>query len=507
MANILIGNEEYTTIKTSQVYKATHDGEGNRLPYLYRSFISFTYGGKAIEDFGLIVVTNGVKETPAYASFSDVTETFDVLDGQLYWGSHFEANKIIMTLATDGITDVQLNEFKKWFEPGKLKELILAEYPNRAIMARVAESPIFSLLPFEKEASLKISNISYKTKTTEYRGEISFSFVMDEPYWYNKLNYMPTYINKETMEEAELNDAHVVNTLEDEDSLKIMLEDGIPYQNVLSGDYFLGGNILVTRESRVGSAQVGNAYVGIITGTSSGLTTSNTPTYLFYSGTAPCKPKIQFQIAPSFSGYYIQIPKNSFVNNDIKSYIRLTNNGVDKYFYFTTPSLLTGYNTAISIFSASEGKSIIEIKTQITNEVKEYYSRAWAIACLNKINSNESYIINNTEASDVDNLKIYMQHFIDINTSFTFSFDSKTGEALGNFRVATLDANHNDVDNSFTYLNVVENVGDMVLSNYLIIDEKNYLNSDGNIVAANCTQITSNDTLSNFLIFFKNMYY
>jgi len=38
---------------------ATHNGAGDRLPLMNRSFISFSYGGKPIEDFGLIAITDG----------------------------------------------------------------------------------------------------------------------------------------------------------------------------------------------------------------------------------------------------------------------------------------------------------------------------------------------------------------------------------------------------------------------------------------------------------------
>jgi hypothetical protein len=43
-----------------------------------------------------------------------------------------------------------LDEFLHWFAAGKIRELILAEHPNRAIMARVSEPPRLSVLPFEK---------------------------------------------------------------------------------------------------------------------------------------------------------------------------------------------------------------------------------------------------------------------------------------------------------------------------------------------------------------------
>ena len=41
----------------NQVYTATHDGEGKSLSVMDKHFISFSYGGKNIEDFNLMSVT------------------------------------------------------------------------------------------------------------------------------------------------------------------------------------------------------------------------------------------------------------------------------------------------------------------------------------------------------------------------------------------------------------------------------------------------------------------
>jgi len=48
---------------------------------MYRSFISFTYGGKKIEDFDLIVTQNDRLDRDGYASFDDNTTTYDNLHG------------------------------------------------------------------------------------------------------------------------------------------------------------------------------------------------------------------------------------------------------------------------------------------------------------------------------------------------------------------------------------------------------------------------------------------
>jgi len=61
----------YSNTKYTQVYIATHRGEGagSRLPYMNRSFISFSFGSKKdstgkeipvnIEDFNLIATIDG----------------------------------------------------------------------------------------------------------------------------------------------------------------------------------------------------------------------------------------------------------------------------------------------------------------------------------------------------------------------------------------------------------------------------------------------------------------
>jgi len=80
------------TTRRGQVYEATHVGE-NLLPYMKRSFISFSFGGKRIEDFDLIATFNGDRMSKqGYASFNDITSSYDVLDGQYYWNTHYTSN-------------------------------------------------------------------------------------------------------------------------------------------------------------------------------------------------------------------------------------------------------------------------------------------------------------------------------------------------------------------------------------------------------------------------------
>jgi len=118
---------------------------------MYRSFISFSYGGKNIEDFDLIAVTDGDRmNKDGYSSFNDITSSYDNLDGQKYWNTHYTTNTISFKLVTDGMEQRQLDDFLYWFSAGVCRELILAEHPNRAQLARVASVPKLHLLPFEK---------------------------------------------------------------------------------------------------------------------------------------------------------------------------------------------------------------------------------------------------------------------------------------------------------------------------------------------------------------------
>ena len=174
-----------------QVQTATKNGQGNSLSILNRQFISFSYGGKNIEDFDLLAVfSNDRLNKEIYAPFNDTTTEQAELDGQMFWRSNFKAGQLSFNLATDGMTSIQLEEFKNWFQPGIERELILSEYHNRKILARVANPPQISLLPFEQSVQVKVGEKYYTTKTSLYKGEIRLDFVMDDPYWYSIFSHL-----------------------------------------------------------------------------------------------------------------------------------------------------------------------------------------------------------------------------------------------------------------------------------------------------------------------------
>lgn len=266
----LIGNEVASTPKNyTQVYKATHIGE-NRLPYMYRSFISFSYGGKHIEDFNLIATYSDRIERNGYADFEDITSSYDVLNGQFFWGSHYTTNSLQFTLSTDEIEQKTLDEFMRWFTPGKYKELILAEHPNRAIMARVSKVPEIKLLGFEKKVQFQVGTdqnnqpIVYNTSTTAYRGDIILELVMDDPHWYSKINIFGHYDSVENIYYDTWTDANGLegNWYSKIDAVKIAYEDGIPGNNMIENSMLFGNNIYANT-STVDEAKIASVTIEV----------------------------------------------------------------------------------------------------------------------------------------------------------------------------------------------------------------------------------------------------
>ena len=253
----------------TQVYQATHRGDGpnNRLPFMNRSFISFTYSNidgplVHIEDFNLIATIAGDRwERDGYTTFNDLTTNYDNLDGQYYWGTHYKSHSITFNLATDGIDQKMLDDFLNWFRAGVSRELILAEHPNRAQMARVQEPPQLSLLPFEGHTTMIVSDVERQITTTLYKGEITLTLVMDEPHWYAKDNILGKKITEEVATGIRTRyidwwidaNGESVEIFASQDALKILYEDGIPLGSMIENNMLLGNKAYANVESQTES--------------------------------------------------------------------------------------------------------------------------------------------------------------------------------------------------------------------------------------------------------------
>lgn len=566
--NVLVGEEtEHPVPSSTQVYKVTHNGN-KRLPFLRRSFISFTYGEDAsgrpvpIEDFNLISTFDGDRlSRQAYASFNDLTSNYDVIHGQFFWGSYYTNNSLTFKLATDEMSQEDLDRFKYWFKAGTVRELVLAEHPNRAVMARVATPPEIELLPFEKRVTVHLKDKEFQTSTTVYRGEITLELTMDDPFWYAKQNILGIQDANGNYESEDWIDANGVKAsiLESEDAIKIIYEDHIPIGSQINVGVFLGGNLYATLNyepySRVvteiseedyqraqdeitGDERLRRAYLiasepvineetgeqeidpetnqpitktvyymgayiadeetwqqygALVAGAQTGSSGSgtqgiplppgdNNPAYLYYAGTAPSPVKMRFTLKPEFDNdCYIITPQSKLSNPD-RPYNTITLEATNKHeFKFTLPALWQSYNYVLQIFDNRDiirtGNAWLIVRETIRDTIRHPAVRQWANYVIDQKENKEKGII--MEEDDVgeiiSSLKDGMKEMlIENNNAYPahFTFDGRTGEAIGEFTYKTINGNK-----EISETTSVENVGDMVKSSYLILDERNILDS------------------------------
>ena len=475
----------------TQVFRATHglkeDGTYSRLPYMERSFISFSYGGKLIEDFGLIVADDqAFMQRPIYGAFEDNITESNYFDGQIYWSSHFSAREIEFTLSTDGITERQLGAFKHWFKPGIIRELIVSQHPNRAILARVSQPPEYEVIPFDKQTTITIAGEQYATKTTLYKGSITLKMVADDPFWYSLRNTIEvldntgSYNNQWVNANGEREDYRAPVA---KDARKIMLEDGIPSITMIKNDDgvdSIGENTRIIRldgdtedGSKVGSAVVGQAHVYPAyepAPDKQGFYISpKYPAYFYYCGTAPGKPTIHFQF-----------PMN--IDDDTKyikpetGYYTLTVQSINKsQLYFTLPSFLAAYNDAIKIFRGFRaGDSIEEVRAAFRDQIKHRQIRRLAIELLNKLGRDV--------LEDVDFESVIDELTSEIKKYRVFVFiDCKTGHvSLQVMKQKQDNDSQQSAQNTSSQEMILEEDGtDMILSNYISFDDRNYFSQDG----------------------------
>ena len=533
----LIGREIASGKRYSQVYQATHEGE-DRLPFMNRSFISFTYGGKFIEDFNLIATITGNKlNREGYASFEDTVSTYDNLDGQFYWATHYKTNQMDFTLSTDGIDQKQLDDFLHWFRAGVSRELILSEHPNRGIMARVQNPPKLDLLPFEQTINIIISEQSYPTKTTLYKGDIQLSLVMDQPHWYSLVNILGMKDGDHYVDLYQgINDPSPISIFASQDALKILYEDGIPLGSMIKDNMLLGNNAYAqadtAKESKIwdpersggehplGSARINGTvtgsenpaseytpgnYVGIIAGAIvdiddkgiSSLPAYNgnaiTAGYFYYSGTAPAPIQLSFTLTPKLLDDYISIPGNKYKNENGNAYNTITIESVNaQTLRFTTPNVYTSYNKVINIFKTmiNNTNGWEDVRNAVRDQVRHPRVREWGMKCLDyeiaQINDATALLTDSTHlASIVSNMTQFLKKANGDLYPVEFILNSETGEAIGHFTYRTVTTLA--VDNFSTYGlpsqegQQVEDVGDMLLSNYIILQDRNYPTAEGYI--------------------------
>lgn len=543
---VLVNDNQIT-----QVYLATHEGVDKYLPLMQRSFISFSWGGKNIEDFGFLVTTDGsFLQKKIYGNFTDNITESNILDGQIYWNTHYDSNDINFSLSTDGITEAQFNEFKHYFQPGIIKELVLAENPNRAINVRLSETPELHMIPFEKKIIKKIVGQEYETSTTLYKGSIFLSFIADEPFWYSKVNVLDYKNSAGKYEQGKWinTNGEKVDILQDQDALKIIMEDNIPILDMIlntseegtvtsfsdlisfgTKEFIGSSNIKTSESSKIGYAIVGKGHVypailnysegieisppSIISTDDSATDSVSSAAYVYYPGTAPCKPVLYFTITPTINetSGYITIPYNSFGTNSKEYNTIVFQSQQKKKLKFTLPNFYMSYNQVIQIFNnIKENMTWEQIKTLIRDNIKHWIVRNYAIRIVSFISIIQDYQditwLNKTAIKNrcieemikflipTEEVKLSADYIIDCNAGQATAFISCIKEYGGNKQI------------------IEENVGDMICSEYLTLEDMNVLANDGMLKTWTlshpeyCYRIYSDIELKNFNVSYKYLY-
>lgn len=475
----------------TQTFLATHreTSEGWVRPSeLNNSFITFNFGGKWVDEFGLIVsFPEGRLQRNLYAQFEDITSDYDIIDGHYYWGTHLNGLTLEFLLVTDGMTEQQLNEFKKYFMPGVTKELYLSESPNKAIQARIAAVPNYSLLPFEHKikqffgqslTTYDSTEYELTTSTTLYKGEINISFISESPFWYARQDSIMSTLNEITPQE-----------------IKTIIEDNIPLQDKIMNlpAIYIGDSIYYcTETSRVGLPDLAaEDYLPPQNNQNEEDLGPDKKLYLFYSGTAPSKPRVSFTFSPILNdntGLIIG-PYNKFNDEQIKKYNTL--NVGNSSFKFTLPSFYESYNEALMIMRnvSQDGCAATELKQAIREGIHNYNMRKYVFAILKSEITNLVMVDTGTISRIIDKLKFLISYRGNLSTC-EISLDFEKGIFTSVISLASVPEN-TSLENK-----IEEDASGFIYSDYLIIEDRNILadislENEVQITIDNCTAITT----------------
>lgn len=433
------------------------------IPDHLRPFYSFKFGGRDIEEFNLVTTFTNSKglSQALYTTFKEYNSQYSELDGQQYYGQTMEPYHINFTLSTDGMTEFELVNFTRWFKPGAIRELILAEHPNRGIKARLLAPPQIDMTPFDVTEIKTINNKEYKFVSTCYKGNISITLIADDPFWYA---IKPVLLNEELTE----------------GEVKIMLEDSIPYVGLFSKD--ITNNVLL-----------GNNYCYMaqeIKEQENYTLNSDNKLYVYNCGTAYSYPTISFTQDIKFDEEgYINVP-NSYKISKECSYIKIGEQKLD----YTLSPFFASYNDALKVIKEhSLGDSLLDLIQDLRENVVNYYLRAKVVGLINdEINNGEKSLTQNIVENVIAELKNYMP------AQFGCEINCSTGSCITSFEVK---------ENETITRQLKENSGDMIMSKHFKIEGKEIMAQMSTITLNECLEITSSNELKNFKLYFENRYY
>lgn len=446
-----------------------------------KEFIDFEFNGKHVSEFGMVAVFDGDRHSfNASPGFEDETSEVNGVNGQYYWGTRYKARAKAFTLATDGMTEAQVNAFKLHFQPGVYGRFIEDKLANRYTMARVSSEVTFSVVPFKTTATI----LGQTIEVNEYKGEAKITFVFDDPFYYATESYVDSLA---------------------ETSVRAMYINGTP-GTASWGDSskicWIGeGNALNTS----GLVSAPSHSTGALTYYNPSVGKTDTKITITFQ---PNEPNANFPIYFNDIADSINSPNSALKCNRIVS--SGYNQANESYFYYTSPNVIFQINRAIQIAYeyaiANSVPNIVDLEELLRLEIVNPKVMGWAASVLRIINTKpfvddkgvftNSAIYVSTIAKNYVNwlqyFNIYMLCMLATCTTgaqgsyhlekATWSFNPYTITFDGINSQTTMSYKYNAIiTNLENYQVVEEKCGDMVCSPYLQLEGGDILDSNGYI--------------------------
>lgn len=159
-------------------------------------FIGFTFNGVHSSDMGIIRTSDGSRfnENLLPAS-TDKTVQIPGGDGTYYFGSNYTQRQILISIATDELTETQFRQLKQWLGDKQIHPLVFDEAPYKTYMVKTSSIPTLKFICFDNITK----NNGEIVVNRVYKGEGSLQFIAYFPFARCTKKYLSEYAdsNKE----------------------------------------------------------------------------------------------------------------------------------------------------------------------------------------------------------------------------------------------------------------------------------------------------------------------
>lgn len=353
-----------------------------------KEYIDFSFAGRHISEFGLVAVTSSDRyQFPGSPEFKDEVSEVNGVWGQYYWGTNFKTRTYTYSLATDGMTERQFEEFKRLFRPGHYGQFYEDTWFERYCYVRVKNVLDFTFVPFQEQ--VEVAGVKFPSRV--YRGECKLVLIQDKPFLHSFYQVLDSKI-------SDLNN----KTDNGRAALRAMYHSNIPAQDSWKKDVkcCIGADHTLSKNGELSSV-----YYDKI---------SSIPFYNPSTFDAECQLEFTLQRTTStintiewepvyFDEIYTDItkpntPYNLFgVTENILSTTSLeyadAYKNCFKYFKYTLPEISSEINKAINVawmfYSENPNGALIDLQERLQEEVVNIKVLVWAIKILQKIQVNQ----------------------------------------------------------------------------------------------------------------------